>query len=152
MGVPQPRETVLFLHALRLARGAQEIDRTALPDLVAKLALLRGLPRAVPPDAALRATLRAVSRGERWFGWLGTCLVKALVLSSLLADRGGVAVVIGVRKGTGASPVDGHAWVRVGDREITLLGPDEANAEGYLPMTALPVPGRGRPLASAPTP
>lgn len=137
--MPPTREIVLFLHALRLARRAQAIGRTSLPDLVVRLPRLHGLPRRVDPDDALRATLRAVSRGERWFGWLGTCLVKALVLSALVADRQGVALVLGVRKGTGGSPVDGHAWVRVGDREISLLGPKEAEGEGYVTMTAFPV-------------
>jgi len=50
-----------------------------------------------------------------------------------------VELVIGVRKGTGASPIDGHAWVRVGGREFSLLGPAEAAGEGYATMTALPV-------------
>jgi hypothetical protein len=136
---PSPRELVLFLHAFRLARRAQAIDRTPLPRLVAVLPRLRGLPHGVAPDAALGATLRAVSRGERWFGWRGTCLVKALVLSSLLADREGVELVIGIRKGEGESPIDGHAWVRVGDTEFSLLGPAEAAGEGYVTMTALPV-------------
>lgn len=137
--VPSPRELNLFFHAFRLARCAQAIDRTPLPRLVATLPRLTGLPRDVEPDAALRATLRAVSRGERWFGWRGTCLVKALVLSSLLADHDGVELAIGIRKGEGATPIDGHAWVRVGDREFSLLGPAEAAGEGYVTMTALPV-------------
>ena len=137
--VPSPRELNLFLHAFRLARCAQAIDRTPLPRLVATLPRLTGLPRDVEPDAALRATLRAVSRGERWFGWRGTCLVKALVLSSLLADHDGVELAIGIRKGQGETPIDGHAWVRVGDREFSLLGPAEAAGEGYVTMTALPV-------------
>ncbi len=137
--VPPPRELLLFFHAFRLARRAQAIDRIPLPRLVVALPRLRGLPRGVGPDAALGATLRAVARGERWFGWRGTCLVKALVLSSLLADREGVELVIGVRKGEGETPIDGHAWVRVGDREFSLLGLAEAAGEGYLTMTALPV-------------
>lgn len=94
------------------------------------------------PDAALRATTRAVSRGARWFGWLGTCLVKALVLSALLGGHDGVELVLGVRKGTGSSPIDGHAWVRVGRREFSLIGPREAAEEGYATMTALPVRAR----------
>ena len=137
--VPPPRELLLFFHAFRLARRAQAIHRIPLPRLVVALPRLRGLPRGVEPDAALGATLRAVSRGERWFGWRGTCLVKALVLSALLADRDGVELVIGVRKGEGETPIDGHAWVRVGDREFSLLGPAETAGEGYLTMTALPV-------------
>jgi hypothetical protein len=109
---------------------------------VTVLPRLGGLPRHVDADDALRATLRAVSRGERWFGWLGTCLVKALVLSALVADRQDVELVLGVRKGTGGAPVDGHAWVRVGSREISLLGPREAEEEGYLTLTVLPVRAR----------
>lgn len=137
--VPSLRKVVLFSHAFRLARRAQSIDRTPLPDLVVTLPRLRGLPRNVHPDDALRATLRAVSRGERWFGWRGTCLVKALVLSALLADRDGVELVLGARKGQGPAPIDGHAWVRVGERELSLLGPREAAGEGYVKMTALSV-------------
>jgi len=137
--VTSPREIVLFLHALRLARQAQAVGRIPLPELVAALPRTRFLPSAVDPDAALRATTRAVSRGERWFGWLGTCLVKALVLSALVADRDGVELVLGVRPGTGQNPIDGHAWVRIGEREMSLLGPREADGEGYLTMTALRV-------------
>jgi hypothetical protein len=140
--VTSPREVVLFLHALRLARQAQAVGRVPLPELVTALARTRFLPAAVDPDAAFRATTRAVSRGTRWFGWLGTCLVKALVLSALLADHDGVELVLGVRKGTGTSPIDGHAWVRVDGREFSLLGPHEAEGEGYVTMTALPVRGR----------
>jgi hypothetical protein len=136
---PSPRELILFSHAFRLARRAQAIDRTPLPRLVSALPRLRGLPRDVDPDDALSATLRAVTRGERWFGWRGTCLVKALVLSALLADHDGVQLVIGIRKGEGEAPIDGHAWIRVGDRELSLLGPAEAAGEGYVTMTALPV-------------
>ena len=62
-----------------------------------------------------------------------------LLLSALLADHDGVELVLGARKGTGASPIDGHAWVRVGEREFSLLGRTEAADEGYLTMTALPV-------------
>jgi hypothetical protein len=137
--LPSPRELVLFLHALRLARRAQAVGCTPLPELVAALPRTRFLPTRIDPDAAFRATTRAVSRGTRWFGWLGTCLVKALVLSALLADHDGVELVLGVRKGTGDSPIDGHAWVRVGDREFSLLGPPEAAGEVYSTMTALPV-------------
>jgi hypothetical protein len=137
--VPSPRDALLFLHALRLARLAQAVGRTPLPELVAALPRTRFLPTGVDPDAALQATTRAVSRGSRWFGWLGTCLVKALVLSALVADHEGVELVLGVRKGTGESPIDGHAWVRVGGREFSLLGPHEAEGEGYVTMTALPV-------------
>jgi hypothetical protein len=136
---PSPREIVLFLHALRLAGRAQAVRRTPLPELVGALPRSRFLPTGVDPDAAFRATTRAVSRGARWFGWLGTCLVKALVLSALVADRDGVELVLGVRKGTGASPIDGHAWVRVGGREFSLLGPAETAGEVYATMTALPV-------------
>jgi hypothetical protein len=136
---PTSREIVLFLHAFRLARYAQAIDRIPLPELVSALPRLRGLPRGVDPDDALRASLRATARGTRWFGWRGTCLVKALVLSSLLADQEGVELVIGVRKGEGEAPIDGHAWVRVGGREFSLLGPAEATGEGYVTMTALRV-------------
>ena len=139
---PSPRELLLFFHALRLARRAQAVGRTPLPELVVALPRTRFLPEGVDPDAAFRATTRAVSRGMRWFGWLGTCLVKALVLSALVADRDGVELVLGARKGTGASPIDAHAWVRVGGREYSLLGSAEAAEEGYLSVTAIPVRGR----------
>lgn len=141
--MPSLRELRLFLQAFRLARRAQDVRRVPLPRLVPRLAALRGRPRGVDPDEALRATLRAVSRGERWFGWLGTCLAKALVLSALLADRDDVVLVLGVRRGTGTTPIDGHAWVRVGEREISLLGPGEAADAGYETLTTLPVRGRG---------
>ena len=140
--VPSPREVLLFVHALRLARLAQAVGRTPLPELVATLPRTRFLPRKVDPDAALRATTRAVSRGSRWFGWLGTCLVKALVLSALVADQDGVELVLGARKGAGVAPIDAHAWVRVGGREFSLLGPAESAEGDYLALTAIPVRGR----------
>jgi hypothetical protein len=136
---PRPAELALFLQAARLARRAQAVGRTPLPALAALLPRTPFLPRNVDPDAALVATNRAVTRCERWFGWLGTCLVKALVLSALVADREGVALVLGVRRGTGAAPIDAHAWVRIGPREISLLGPHDARDEGYETMTAIAV-------------
>ncbi len=137
--VPSPRDLLLFLHAFRLAGHAQAVRRRPLPVLAASLPRLRGLPRGLDPDAALAATLRAVSRGERWFGWLGTCLEKALVLSTLLSDRDAVEVVLGFRPPEGSAALDGHAWIRVGSREISLLGPREAADEGYVRLHALPV-------------
>lgn len=137
--VPSPRDFRLFLHAFRLAHHAQDVRRRPLPALAAALPRLRGLPRGLDPDEALRATLRAVARGERWFGWLGTCLVKALVLSTLLSDRDAVELVLGFRPPDGSAALDGHAWVRVGSREISLLGARESAEEGYVRLHALPV-------------
>ena len=137
--MPAPREVLLFLHALRLARRAQAVGRTPLPALVAQLPRLRCLPREVDPDDALRATLRATTRGQRSFGWLGTCLVKSLVLSALLSDRDGVELVVGFRPLESDSKLDGHAWVRLGGREFSFLGSLESADAGYVRLHALPV-------------
>lgn len=148
---PSLREVALFLHALRLARRAQDVERLPVPAVVEALSRLRGVPRRVDPQAALRATLRATSRGERWFGWRGTCLVRALVLSALVAGRGKVELLIGVRRGEGEAAVDGHAWVRVDGAEVSLAGPAEAGDEGFAPVAAIPVthPPQRRSAATA---
>jgi len=143
--LPPPREVVLFLHALRLARRAQRIGRTPLPALVSALQQTRLLPAAVDPDAAFRATSRAVARGARWFGWLGVHTGFTGGAHWQPAVQNDVELVLGVRKGTGEAPIDGHAWVRVGGREFSLLGPAETEGEGYLAMTALPVRRSGAP-------
>ena len=139
MRIPRPAETILFLHALRLAHRAQAVGRRPLPELAAALAGTPFLPRGVDAGAALAATLRAVSRGERWFGWLGTCLVRALVLSALLSDRDGVELVLGFRPPEPSAKLDGHAWVRLGEREFSFLGSAATADAGYLRLHALPV-------------
>jgi hypothetical protein len=113
-------DVALFFHALRLARLAQRVQgRTALPVLTATAASLLALPRAVQPDAAHHATVRACIRGARWLQLRDTCLVRSIVLGSLLSDNEGVQLHVGfASQGSNRRPLEGHAWVTVGGKVV----------------------------------
>ena len=87
-------------------------------------------------DRLALATARATARWARWFGGLDTCLIRSLVLGSMLADRQDVALVIGFRPGVEDAAVDGHAWVAVAGRAV---GPDGSLAQDeYSRLIAVP--------------
>ena len=103
-----------FVNALRIAWIAQAIRWRPLPEVIARLETLRWLPRSADMAAARRATLRACGRLARWTGGLDTCLIRALVLGTLLADREGVVLHLGFRPGSaGTGIASGHAWLTV---------------------------------------
>lgn len=108
-----PVDIVLFLRALRLARRAQRVRRVPVPEVVKDIASRDGGGRAYSVRRLELAAVRAVSRWRRWFGGLDTCLIRSLVLGSMLAGRGEVMLNIGFRPGEEQPSVDGHAWVTV---------------------------------------
>ena len=131
------RDIFLFVNALRLAWIAQTIQSRPLPKVIARLETLRWLPCGADAEAARRATLRACRRLARWTGALDTCLIRALVLGALLADREGVVLHLGFRPGNaGAGSADGHAWLTLNGEPI--LDPETGGA-AYVESLRLPI-------------
>jgi hypothetical protein len=147
-------DVLLFLAALPLARRAQRMTDTRLPDVVAAMAegrvfsfwfLVFSSPRppsgqdgqrgsrsiggggvGVDLERVARAAGRSTSRWARWFGGLDTCLTRSLVAGSLLAGRGEVVLQVGFRPGEAEQVVDGHAWITMDGEPV---GPDGQLAE-----------------------
>ena len=135
------REIRLFLHALRLSLKAQRIRRRPLADVAASLTRTRPLPRGVATDEAVRAAGRAGLRVRRWAGGLDSCLTRSLVAGALVADRPDVVLHVGFREARTAPLHEGHAWLTLGDHNVT----DAADEEHTAPFTeALRVPLRRR--------
>ena len=114
-----PVELALFLRALPLARRAQRVRAVPIHIVVEDLCHRGGGLTAFPVDRLARAADRASDRWHAWFGGLNTCLVRSLVLGSLLAGRGEVVLNLGFRPGDQAEPdLAGHAWVTVGGQPV----------------------------------
>lgn len=116
----------LFLVAFRLARHAQGVTQSPLPEVVDRLLALKSLPCDVDPGAAWVAAIRGSRYRARWSGGLDTCLIRALVAGTLLSDRPDVMLHIGFRPDpTGIARADGHAWLAVGEATLGLAGSPE---------------------------
>lgn len=111
----------LFLTALGRARLAQRVSVEPITRVAEDMNRSGGGSRCYSADRLALATARATARWARWFGGLDTCLIRSLVLASMLADHQDVALVIGFRPGVEEAAVDGHAWVTVAGRPV---GPD----------------------------
>ena len=136
---------VLFARALWLCRLAQGAGgRAPVRELTESLASRRWLPHHAAPDAVQLATLRASSRGARWFGLRDTCLVRSLVAGALLSDHDDVLLHVGFARG---QALEGHAWVSVAG---TVVGGPESAMAGDRPATELTFPVvRGGPTPSS---
>ena len=112
-------EVLPFLHAVRLARHAQDIGWSSVPDVATKMTNLRWLPRRVAPAAAGRAAERACSRLARWSSAIDTCLIRALVAGVLLSDQAEVYLHLAFGESEEPGPgVRGHAWVSVANEVL----------------------------------
>lgn len=133
--MPTLPHLVLFLRALPLARGAQAVKTTPLPEVVERLGARRG---GVSVDDAVRAAQRACGRWARWFGGLDTCLTRSLVAGALLAGDHQVVLHVGFRPTEqGAAAVDGHAWLVVDGEVVELTGLDHEHEAPYETTLAL---------------
>lgn len=115
------RDIWVFVVALRLARYAQKVlEGHKLNTVVDTLSRRRWQPSGLEPQIARCAALRASRYLARFRRKDDTCLVRALVLSSLLSDQPGVLLHIGFRSASdGGSLIAGHAWVTVGDVDVS---------------------------------
>ncbi len=113
-----PIDLLLFLRALGPARRAQRVSVEPITRVVEDMIHHGGGNGRYSVDRLALATARATARWARWFGGLDTCLIRSLVLGSMLADRADVALVIGFRPGGEDTAVDGHAWVTVAGRAV----------------------------------
>ncbi len=119
------REVALFLHALRLSVKAQRVRRRPLDEVVHALVATRALPRAVGAGEAARAAGRACGRMARWARGLDSCLTRSLVAGALLADQPRVVLHVGFREPGVAALHEGHAWVTLGETEVTAAADGE---------------------------
>lgn len=108
-----PLDFVLFLRALALARRAQDVRTTPIPEVVAGVRRRSSSPYPQSAQRIDRATRRAMARYRLWFGGIDTCLTRSLVLGWMLKGRGEVSLNIGFRPGEELPAIDGHAWVTV---------------------------------------
>ena len=133
------REIRLFVHALRLSLKAQSVRRQSLPNVVISMVSTGSLPSGVGADEAARAAGRACSRVKRWADGLDSCLTRSLVAGALLADQRDVVLHVGFRGASTAPLHEGHAWVTLGERNVT----DAADRDHEGPFAeALQVPMR----------
>jgi hypothetical protein len=112
------------------ARVRMEMRRRPLPDVVTVLSVPRG---RTPTRTALLS--RAVSRGLRIGPWRPRCLLRSLVLYSLLREQGDEAALIIGLPDRAQSP-DAHAWVEQDGRDV---GPWPGR-KGYEELTRYPRP------------
>ena len=142
--MPSLGEISLFVRALPLARVAQAVKTTRLPEVVERLGARRG---GVSVEAAVRAAQRACGRWAWWFGGLDTCLTRSLVAGALLAGDHEVVLHVGFRPTEqGAAAVDGHAWLVVDGEVVELTGLDHEHEAPYETTLALPMKAGRRKL------
>jgi hypothetical protein len=122
---------------MALARLAQQVLRLPVTEVAVMISRLGGGGRHYPVRRLELAATRAISRWNRWFGGLDTCLTRSLVLGGLLVGRGDVNLNLGFRPGDDEPNVDGHAWVTIDGRPC---GADGSLAEGrYTRVLAVPL-------------
>jgi hypothetical protein len=110
-----------FARALDLARRAQKVRRAPIEAVVQELLHHRGRATKLAVADLSLATRRATRRWARWGRGLDTCLIRSLVLGTLIADRGRVVLTVGFRPGDHALVPEGHAWLTLDGHQ---LGPD----------------------------
>lgn len=135
------RDVTVLIAAVRLGWVAQGIFKGLLvPDVMERMARIRWLPRNVEPMQARCASLRASRRLSRWRGFDDTCLVRALVLGTLVGDQPDVALHFGFRPGErGVSDLNGHAWITIGGLNISEAHLSEGDTHGYTSAQRLSV-------------
>lgn len=110
---------LLQAQALRLSGWAQRVRRAPVTAVADELVRLPWLPRAVRPEAARRAAVRAGRLLGR-LGLLDSCLTRALVTGALLSDQPEVTLHVSVPQVSHARVVgSGHAWVCLAGENVT---------------------------------
>jgi hypothetical protein len=130
-----PLDLLLLLRALPLARQAQQVSDTPVPELVADMSAPRLSYRSSPERIALAAA-RATARWARWFGGIDTCLTRSLAAGAMLAGGGEVVLHVGFRPGQEERIVDGHAWITVDGEPVGADG--RVAGEPYTRVLAIP--------------
>jgi hypothetical protein len=134
----------LFAHALRLSWRAQKLKRgVPLAQLVEQLTASSFLPRRVDPANAWRSTVRSSRRLKTYLNGLDTCLVRSLVVGTLLSDQPKVFLHIGARiSDENRDPLQGHSWVSLDERVIPDGSDRHESGEAYREILALPLARR----------
>ncbi len=136
-----PGDLVLFVKALPMARLAQRVRSTPLPEVVA--AMGAGGGREMDSRRARVAAGRACSLFCRLFGGLDSCLTRSLVAGAMLSAAHEVLLHVGFRPGSREVPLDGHAWLTVDGERLDLERPDE-DVRPYTEVLDIPFSARAR--------
>lgn len=136
--MPKPLSQLVptYLSALRLALVAQGVRRHRVDEIIPRLLGTGYLPRTVDSRTATRVAWRT-SRLLGLFGGLDSCLVRSLVLGTLLSDRPGVFIHLGFRPGE--ADTEGHAWVSINDRVLGFSDDEQDNPQRYTIARSLPL-------------
>ncbi len=126
----------LYLSALRVAVAAQQLRHVRVDEVIPRLLAADHLPRAVDSTLATRAASRA-SRLLGLLGQLDSCLVRSLVLGSLISDRPGVEIHFGFRPGE--ADTEGHAWVSLNGEVLGFSDDEQDNPRRYTIARSLPL-------------
>jgi len=130
----------LFFQALRLTKLAQQVRQRPVDQVARRMTALARLPGNVSGEAAVLAARRAASWWSRLAGGLDSCLVRCLVVGTLLSDRPGIVLHLGFRAATGAgSPHDGHAWLTREGRDLPWAVTDAEPGEPFTGVRVIPL-------------
>lgn len=111
-------ELPLLACALLIGLRAQKAKQRPMHEVLAKLLHTHSC-RAKTPFAARRAAYRA-TRIFGWFGLLDTCIVRALIVCTLLKEHKQLQIHIGFRDADGTSlAADGHTWVMLNGSNVS---------------------------------
>lgn len=127
------RDLALFIHAVRVTLAALPRLSRPLGLTLDSLTSLRRLPTNLEPEEAHLAASRAVVYLERWLGSRNTCLLRSMVLGTLLSDREDVSLNIGFRPTSSPDePHAGHAWILVSGTVIGETDPVSHKERPYV--------------------
>jgi hypothetical protein len=131
-----PLDLAAVVRALLLSRRAQRVESRPVAEVVSDLMRSRGRDAGLSAERLTRAASRATSRWARWRGSRDTCLIRSLVLGTMLSSRGCVELTIGFRSGAAEETPEGHAWLTLDGQPV---GEDATLATGdYVRLMVVP--------------
>lgn len=127
---PNSLRQLILLHAsaLRLALAAQRVQKMRFDRVIPQLLAASHLPTDITPSTAIRVTARTC-RLVGLLGMLNSCLIRSLVLGSLVSDRPGVKIHFGFRRRS--ADTEGHAWVSLDRLTLRFADDEQDNFEHY---------------------
>ena len=111
----------------------------ALPEILTRLVSHRFLPRRFDPRRARCATARACRLLNRFQTLDASCVVRSLVIGTILSDRRDVYLHIGFRPESElGKPVCGHAWITLDG--VNISDPETVGAnDDYIEAKRIPI-------------
>jgi hypothetical protein len=129
-----------ILRAAPLVWIASEVTTgQTLTDVLRRLTSRRRLPRQIPAVRARCATIRACRVLRPFWTLDASCVVRSLVVGTLLSDHPNVYLHIGFHAGPRSEGSDrGHAWVTLDG--VNVSDPDIADPkQHYIEAKRLPI-------------